>query len=132
MSQDYIDAHPDAPQNFLKAFKEAVFFYANNTEQANTWFIKASQLTFGNNVLDLAASVEPNLKAKTIDDVSITFSPTLINGMQEAADFIFKQGLAKKQIKISDNINQAYAEKANKELSANTYNPDSVEILNKQ
>ncbi len=126
MSKNYINSHPDAPVNFLKAFKEAVLYYAMNPEQANKWFIQASQLSIDNEALNLAASVEPNMKAQSINDVSITFSPDLIEGMQEAAKFIFEQGLVKQQIDIKQHIDQTYAEKADAQLRESEYNPDSV------
>lgn len=126
MSRKYIGANPDAPVNFLKAFKESVLYYATNTEQANQWFIQASQLSIGDKVLNLAASVEPNLKSQSIEDVSITFMPDLIDGMQEAAKFIFEQGLAKQQINIEEHIDQTYAEEANKQLRESNYDPSSV------
>jgi ABC-type nitrate/sulfonate/bicarbonate transport system substrate-binding protein len=131
MSKDYIAAHPDAPVRFLQAFKEAVLYYAKHVKQANDWFRQTSQLTFNDEVLALAASVEPNLQAETISDVSITFTPDLITGMQEAADFLFDNGLISQQVQIANHIDRSYAEKANAELAAIDYNPNSVQAVEK-
>ena len=129
MSQTYIHAHPDVPVQFLRAFQEAVLYYAHHVEQANTWFLHASQLTFGHDVLALAASVEPNLQAQTIGDVQITFTPALIAGMQEAADFLFAQKLVRRHLQIVDYIDQNYAESSYKTLTAGAYHPESVYVI---
>ncbi len=129
MSKPYISTHPEAPVQFLKAFHEAVFYYAHHVERANDWFLQASQLTFSHDVLALAASVEPNLKAKTIKDVSITFTPALIAGMQEAANFIFEQGLIRKQLNMANHIDQRYAEIAYHALVSSPYKPASIYVL---
>jgi sulfonate transport system substrate-binding protein len=129
MSKDYIEAHPNSPTQFLKAFKEAVFYYANHVEQANSWFRQASQLTFSDDVLALAASIEPNLQSKTINDVSITFTPDMIAGMQEAADFIFDNELVSQQVQVVEHIDQSYAEQANTGFVTDKYNSDSVRVV---
>lgn len=126
MSKDYIDKYPGAAIHFLKAFKEAVLYYATYADKCNEWFRRDSQITFSNEVLALAASVEPNSKAKTITDVNISLTPDLIKGIQEAADFIFKTGLVKNAVNMLEHINLSYLEQANKELELKRYEPSSV------
>jgi len=126
ISRNYVRSHPDAPVQFLRAFQEAVFYYARHVKEANDWFLSASQLTFGHDVLALAASVEPNLEAKAIGDVNVTFTSKLIAGMQEAADFIFEQKLVQRRVQISDHIDQQYARKAYASLITGVYDPGSV------
>ena len=128
MAKEFIENHPEAPERFLSAFREAVFYYANHEEQANEWFRQASQLTFDDDVLQLAASVEPNLQASTIDDVTITFTPELIAGMQAAADFIYDTGLVKNHVEIANHIDQSYATSVSSGLRAADYDPESVVI----
>jgi len=128
MSKTYINSHPDAPVQFLKAFIEAVYYYSGHQSQANEWFRNASQLTFSDEVLALAASVEPNLKAESIKDISITFTPDLVAGMQEAADFIFANGLIKQSINIEDHIDQSYAQVAQQAFNTTKYDPNIVTV----
>ena len=128
MSRDFITAHPDAPVSFLMSFKEAVLYYATHTDQANEWFLKASQLVFDDSVLSLAASVEPNVRAKTIRGVNLTLTEELITGMQEAADFIFDNGLVKRRVQVADHIDQSFLEKANGRLAESEYNPKTVQV----
>jgi len=126
MSKTYINSHPNAPVQFLKAFIEAVYYYSKHQNQANEWFRNASQLTFSDEVLTLAASVEPNLRAQNISDISITFTPELILGMQDAADFIYSHGLIKQSVKIDNHINQAYAQAAERDFENAIYDPNNV------
>lgn len=128
MSKSYIESHPDAPEKFLKAFIEAVYYYAYQESRANEWFRRASQLTFDDEVLALSASVEPNLRAKKITDVSITLTPELISGMQEAADFIYANDLISKPIKMSDDIDQSYAQAAEQFFLSGNFDPNSVVV----
>lgn len=93
MSEEFIAKHPDAAADFLSAFVMAYAYYAQHPSQANQWFKTESKLDFADGVLDLAASVEPNLKATGIEDVSIALSETDLLHIQAAADFIFKQGM---------------------------------------
>lgn len=127
MSRDYIAAHPDAPVAFLKAFEESYLYYATHQKQCNDWFRQDSQITFGDNVLDLAASVEPNLQAKNISDVNIDLSPELIRGLQAAADFIFQAGLVKDRVNMADHIDLGYLKKANEELRAEPYDAGRIQ-----
>ena len=128
MSKSYINSYPGAPEQFLKAFIEAVFYYSQNQSQANEWFRTSSQMPFSDEMLSLAASVEPNLKSQSIDDVSISFTPSLIIGMQDAADFIYSNGLINKPIIVNDHINQSYANTAEQGFADGDYDPDSVEV----
>jgi len=128
MSKTYINSHPGAPVQFLSAFIEAVYYYSGHQNQANEWFRNASQLTFSNEVLALAASVEPNLQARSVTDISITFTPELISGMQEAADFIYSQGLIKQPVIMKAHIDQSYAQAAQQTFSDTEYDSNNVVV----
>ena len=73
----------------------------------------------GKRVLDLAASVEPNLKATSLAGVNISLSDKDISKIQSAADFIYAQKLSASQLKnVRKHINTDLLKKAVKELAA--------------
>ena len=129
MSKSYINAHPDVPVKFLKGFIESVYYYSGHQSQANEWFRNASQLTFSDDVLSLAASVEPNLQTKRIRDISITFTPELVSGMQEASDFLYTNDLIKQPVKIKDHIDQSFAQTAQQFFSDIDYDPNFIIVI---
>ena len=112
ISDDYIQLHRDAPVRFLEAFTEAYYYYAGHQDDANAWFIRDSQLSVGEQVLDLAASVEPNVHAKSVAEIDLDLYPELISRLQEAADFVYDEGLVKKRVMIEDYINLTYLQQA--------------------
>lgn len=113
VSKDYIKSNPNSPENFLKAFYEAYDYYRMHISQANSWFITDSKLNVSQSVLNVAASVEPNLSAKSKNDMRIGFSEDDFKRLQDAADFIYAQSLVKTQVKMQDHIDLSYLKLAN-------------------
>lgn len=132
MSRTYISAYPGAPERFLRAFVEAVFYFARHIEQANEWFLKASQLNFGHDVLALAASVEPNLLATSVRDIRISLTPQVVEGLQEAADFLYDQSLIGRQLEIAEHIDQQYSTSVEAHFDTGEYLLESVHVVEPQ
>jgi len=118
MSEDFIQRDSEAAKNFLKAFIEAYYYYATHTQQADTWFRNESRLTFDPAVLELTASVEPNVKAKQPEDIDVWLREEHIQRMQEGADFIFEQGLTKTRVEMKKHIDLMLLQQALDELRA--------------
>jgi ABC-type nitrate/sulfonate/bicarbonate transport system substrate-binding protein len=112
VSNNLIKQDPVLIDRFLRAFNEAYDYYRNNVTQANAWFIAESGLDITPRALEIAASFEPNLKATSKDEIHIGFNKEDYKTLQEAADFIFKQGLVKRQIIMKDHINTYFLEEA--------------------
>ncbi len=129
MSQTYIDQHPNAPEQFMHAFTEAYYYYATHQTEANAWFQEASQLTFDPSVLDLAASVEPNVQAASIDEVRVTLNEADLQIMEEAADFILTQGLIQQAVDIRAHVDMSHAAAAEAALNADSYDPARVQAV---
>ena len=110
MSKSYIAKNPDAPKNFLKAFNEAYDYYRLNVDQANQWFTEESNLDITLTALEIAADVEPNLKVSSKEEIRISFIEDDYKIMQEAADFLYDNGLMTNQIVMKDHINLSYLE----------------------
>jgi ABC-type nitrate/sulfonate/bicarbonate transport system substrate-binding protein len=128
MSEEYIEQHPDAPKIFLKAFIEAYYYFATHKSQANVWFKRDSQLTFDEAVLDLAASVEPNVQAKSIRDIDLDLQPQLVSKIQEGADFVFEQGLTAEHVQVAEHIDLSYLHQALAEMNLDNYDPSCVRV----
>jgi len=118
MSEDFINKHPNAVVSFLKSYIKACFYYAQNQEEANKMFKEKSKLDFDLGVLDLAASVEPNVQAAQLGDININLSAEDIAVIQSGADFIFKQKLTDNHIEnVNQYIDLTYLEQAMAELT---------------
>jgi ABC-type nitrate/sulfonate/bicarbonate transport system substrate-binding protein len=112
MSNDYIEQNPDAPEQFLRAFHDAYDYYRNNIEQANQWFTEEASLDITPRALEIAASIEPNLSVQTKEGIRLDFVEDDYKIMQEAADFIYEQGLVDTLINMESYINLEYLERA--------------------
>lgn len=108
MSNEFIEKNPNVPTKFLAAFIDAYDYYRNNVSQSDQWFIDESKLDITATALALAASVEPNLQAKTKDEIRIDFTDDDYKIIQDAADFIFEQGLVKVKVNMRDYIDLSY------------------------
>ncbi len=119
VSEDFITQRPDAVKDFLKAYITAFYYYACNQEKANLMFKLESGLDFDDSVLDLAASVEPNLKAESLAAIDIGLSKQDLEGIQQGADFIYGQGLTGNHLEdVSRYVDLSYLEQAREELPA--------------
>jgi len=112
MSRDFIDKNPSAPAEFLQAFHDAYDFYRDNTEQANQWFIDEAKLDITPKALEIAASLEPNLKPED-NSIRIGFNEDDYRIMQEAADFIYNQGLVEEKVTMKDYVDSSYLGQVN-------------------
>ena len=112
MSNDYIEANPEVPVEFLKAFYGAYDYYRNNITQANQWFIDEAKLNITPKALEIAAGVEPNLSVQNKEEIRIGFNEDDYKIMQEAADFIYEQKLVKKQVNMKEHVDLKYLEQA--------------------
>ncbi len=107
MSKDFIDKNPSAPVEFLQAFYGSYDFYRNNTEQANQWFTEEAKLDITPKALKIAASLEPNLNSED-NSIRIGFNEDDYQIIQEAADFIYNQGLVEKRVIMKDYVDSSY------------------------
>lgn len=92
---EYSAQHPGAEQRFMGAMAMASDWYRTHPDQANTWFKEAAKLPFDVAVLDLAASVEPNLQATEAAGIRHALGEKDLAGLQRAADFMLGAGLLK-------------------------------------
>lgn len=107
MNEEFIAAHPGIAGKLMSALVDAYDYYRQNTKQANTWFLKEAQLKDADQeAANIAASLEPNLKAKKRSDIRVAFNDDDFAVMQSAADFL--QPALKKQIDMRKFVSNKY------------------------
>lgn len=117
LSADYDARHPGAAKQFLKAFIAAYHYYATHQAEAGAWFLSASRLRFDPTVLDVAAAVEANVRALSLQDIDVRLAPRDVARLQEAADFNADNGMSKRRVAIRDFIDEKPLEAAVRELA---------------
>lgn len=117
MSADFVTLKPEAAKDFLKAYVSAYYYYAAHPDEVGDWFLNESRLQLDPQVLEVAASVEPNLRARTLMDIDVRLTPELFRRLQEAADFNAVHGLAKRRVTMREHIDLTFLEKALTELA---------------
>jgi ABC-type nitrate/sulfonate/bicarbonate transport system substrate-binding protein len=75
MRDELKKAHPQAPERFLRAHKEALLYAATHRDQANSWFQEpevARQLS--KSVVEKTTAYDPQWGAKSLGDIRVSFS----------------------------------------------------------
>lgn len=111
MSKSYIIKNPDAPTQFLNAFKDSYDYYRLNPDQANTWFIADAKLNISKTSLDTSAKIEPNLKVGSKNEIQLGFSDDDYRIMQEASDFLYENKMITKLVIMKDHVDLSYLNK---------------------
>jgi ABC-type nitrate/sulfonate/bicarbonate transport system substrate-binding protein len=129
MSNDYLQNHPVAAYRFAKSFVQAWHYYATHQDQVNAWFKEESRIPFDQEVLTMAASVEPNIKAQSVRDLRPLLNDNDLVVLQNGADFLVDQGATKNRVMMTDFVNQSVMKRAFTALSAD-YDPGQVKVTN--
>ncbi len=107
MNEDFIGKNKDVAGKVMKALIDAYDYYRQHTAEANAWFMEEAQLKDADQkTCDLAASLEPNLKAKKRSDIRVSFTEDDFATLQSAADFLEPQ--LKKHIDMRKFISNKY------------------------
>lgn len=92
---------------FLRGFKLSWFYFAKNPERLNAWFAKESRLDVTSAMLDLAASIEPNRFADSLDAVRLDLSRDDLAVISSAHDFLRQRKIMKRDVEIPSRIELA-------------------------
>ncbi len=111
VNNSVLENNPEVVTNFLSAFTDAYDYYRTNVQEADAWFVEESGLDITPKALEISASLEPNLKVNSKDEIRIDFNDEDFAIMQEAADFIFNQGLVDKKVEMKNFVNTTYIKK---------------------
>lgn len=100
MDDAYVAKNAGADTRFMTAMAMAYDVYRADPARANRWYQLAAKLPFSAEVLDTAASVEPNLTVKAAGDIRVHLNATDIAGIKEAEAFMEKSGLLKAPLNV--------------------------------
>jgi len=109
-----VENDPDQVVAFIKSFIEANWYVANNRKQTDEWFAKRSN--FDLDLLNKIRIIEPNLNAKSIEDISVTISQEDIAESQQVADYMFASDLLPRKVNFAERINFDLAKQATEEI----------------
>lgn len=108
MNQGFIKAHEGVATKLMQAMLDAYDYYRQNTEQANTWFMEEAGLKEASQeACNVAASIEPNLRATSRAEIRVTFSEEDFAIMEQAAEFMAPK--IKKKVDMRQYISNDYA-----------------------
>jgi ABC-type nitrate/sulfonate/bicarbonate transport system substrate-binding protein len=89
MNQDLLKKDPEIAVKMMQSVKDAYDFYRQNVSQANEWFMAEAQLKSADQkACDIASSVEPNVSARSREEIRVTFVDDDFALMQKGADFL--------------------------------------------
>lgn len=89
MNEAFLSKEPKVGQEFLDAMKEAYDYYRQNVKQADEWFLAEASLSGADSkTCEIAASVEPNLKAKSMGEIRMTFNDDDLKHLGKTAEFV--------------------------------------------
>jgi ABC-type nitrate/sulfonate/bicarbonate transport system substrate-binding protein len=89
MNEELLKKHSDIGQRVMQALFDAYDYYRTHENESNDWFLAEAQLNGGTQeACKLAASLEPNLKAKSRSEMRVTFSAEDLADLQKASDFL--------------------------------------------
>ena len=103
-SREMTTERVDELERFLRGFALGWLYFARNGSQANAWFAEVSRLDVGDEVLELAASVEPNRRASTAGDLRLTFDGGDLATLRSTQDFLLARGIVRERVDLDARI----------------------------
>lgn len=89
VQESFLKQHPGLGKKLVDALASAYDYYRQHPSQANDWFLAEAGLDGANQkACEIAASLEPNLKAKRAQDIRMTLNDEDFRFLERAAEFI--------------------------------------------
>ncbi len=89
MNKSFIERNKGVAERMMQSIFDAYDYYRQNVEQANRWFMEEARLMdVSSRALNVAASIEPNVWAKSRDRIRVTFIEEDFEIMTRAAVFM--------------------------------------------
>lgn len=112
MRKDFVEKHPQAVINFLKAQKEAMLFAAQNHSLVNKWFLEpANSKVFDEQVVEAAAMNDPQWSAKSLKDIKVAISPEEMKRYLREAEQVHELKIFPKPVALKERVDNSFAEK---------------------
>jgi ABC-type nitrate/sulfonate/bicarbonate transport system substrate-binding protein len=99
--QRFVAANPGVAERFMLAMAAAYDYYRKNRAEADRWFQEESKLPFEREVLTIAASVEPNLSAKSDSGVRVWLNAADVAALRKTSAFMTSAGLLKAPLDVT-------------------------------
>ena len=104
-TEDMITNRTEELKAFLRGFVLSWLNYANNPERMNAIFSEESRLGVSQEVLNNAASIEPNRWATELSKMSFEFSQEDYDVLQQTNDFLLDREVINSPVDINSAIN---------------------------
>ncbi len=111
MNKAFVDKNPGAAERMMQSMLDAYDFYRQNVSQADAWFMEEAKLVdVDDQTLKVAASIEPNVWAKSRAEIRVTFVEDDFEIMRKAAEFLAPK--IKQTVDMRRFVTNEYAAKA--------------------
>ncbi|MDR1005319.1 MAG: ABC transporter substrate-binding protein [Bacteroidales bacterium] len=130
VNKSIVDNHPEQVVDLIESLIEANWYVVNNPKQTDEWFAKRSN--FDLHLLGKIRIIEPNLKAKSINDISVDITPEDIALSQQVADQMFDNGLLKRKVNFSERVNLDLSKQAEENVRKEGSLMDKVFVKDKK
>lgn len=102
--KSFAQKHPEIAKSFLVAFREAYWFYVQNENAANKWFMDTTSGKLDAGLLKEVARFEPNFSVSSMEEIKIGLAEEHLLTLQKAADFALDLELIKKRVNIKERV----------------------------
>ena len=103
-SRDMIESRGNELVGFLRAFALSWVYFSREPERANQWFSRESRLGVSNEVLDLAAAIEPNRWVESPDRIRLVLSETDYDIIGSAMDFLVARNIIRHAFDVREYV----------------------------
>jgi len=109
MNDAFLKANPKVGKQIMQSLFDAYDYYREHKKEANELFLAEAELNGATQeACELAASLEPNLKAKSKKKMSVTFSKDDLNHLKNAAAFL--EAKTGNKVNVDESIGNEYAD----------------------
>ena len=114
VSKKVAENYPQEVIALIESYAEANWYVAQHRKQTDTWFAARSGFTLA----DLASIkvIEPNLEARSIQEVKLELTDADLTKTQNVADEMLASGLIRRPLNIRSRANTTFSVKAMSEL----------------
>ena len=128
ISEDFIKKHPEETTKFLASLVESWYYYSANQDKVNKWYIDDAKLSYSPDLLKAATSIEPNINAKTINDIDLSLSKDHINTLEVAAKWAFERKFVKSSATISNAVDLSFLNNALANIKKDGFDITKMEV----
>jgi ABC-type nitrate/sulfonate/bicarbonate transport system substrate-binding protein len=93
--KDIIEERREMVEAFLRAYVKSYAYYAANSAKANAWYSKESRLPLTDEQYAEITKFEPNLQAKSENDVDVSLSDSVLAEAKRNAEIALRLGILK-------------------------------------